>query len=121
MKPDKQNGGNKRSMMGIAFIIMWALAITVLVNYLTSMAGQGSSEEISYGQFRTLVEEDKVAAVVMSSTKYTIYLKEDLPQSGQDEASVPSASPTASQTEQLPPALQEAIGQQQDAGESSQE
>ena len=77
MKPDKQNN-NKRNLMGIVSIILWALVITVLVNYLTSMAGQGSSTEISYGEFRTLVAEDKVAAVVMTSTKYTIYLKEDL-------------------------------------------
>ena len=118
MKPDKQNGGNKRSMMGIAFIIMWALAITVLVNYLTSMAGQGTSIEISYGQFRSLVEEDRVAAVVMSSTKYTIYLKADLPQPTQSEAPAQSASPSPDLTEQLPPALQQAMGQAQDSGES---
>ena len=99
MKPDKQNN-NKRNLMGIISIILWALVITVLVNYLTSMAGQGSSTEISYGEFRTLVAEDKVAAVVMTSTKYTIYLKEDLA-----PLPTPSPAPTASQEGQLTPGL----------------
>ena len=103
MKPDKQNN-NKRNLMGIVSIILWALVITVLVNYLTSMAGQGSSTEISYGEFRTLVAEDKVAAVVMTSTKYTIYLKEDLAIEPTPTA-VPSTTPSTNLPEQSLPGL----------------
>ena len=74
MKPDKQNGSggnNRRNLMGLVSIIIWALVITILVNYLTSLADQGSSIEISYSQFRQLVEEHKVAYVDMTATKYT--------------------------------------------------
>ncbi|MCI8478770.1 MAG: ATP-dependent zinc metalloprotease FtsH [Oscillospiraceae bacterium] len=75
--------------MGLASIIIWALVITILVNYLTSLANQGSSIEISYSQFRALVEEHKVAYVDMTSTKYTITLKEES-QPAPSEMPVPS-------------------------------
>ena len=70
MKPDKDSGGgnNKRNMMGIASVILWALIITVLVNYLTSVARQSSTTQIMYGEFRQMVMEDKVEKVVMTNS-----------------------------------------------------
>ena len=72
----KGGGNNKRNITAIVSIILWALVLTVLVNYATSMFRQANSVEISYGTFRELVREDCVAGVLMESNKYTIYLKD---------------------------------------------
>ena len=72
----KGGGNNKRNITAIVSIILWALVLTVLVNYATSMFRQANSVEISYGTFRELVKEDCVAGVLMESNKYTIYLKD---------------------------------------------
>ena len=72
----KGGGNNKRNITAIVSIILWALVLTVLVNYATSMFRQANSVEISYGTFRDLVKEDCVAGVLMESNKYTIYLKD---------------------------------------------
>uniref|UniRef100_UPI002616BD58 ATP-dependent metallopeptidase FtsH/Yme1/Tma family protein n=1 Tax=uncultured Flavonifractor sp. TaxID=1193534 RepID=UPI002616BD58 len=83
MNPDNQNnnrgkggGGNRRNTTAIISIILWALVLTVLVNYATSMARSANAVEISYSLFCQLLEEDKVESVVMESTKYTITLKD---------------------------------------------
>ncbi|MCI7472068.1 MAG: ATP-dependent zinc metalloprotease FtsH [Clostridiales bacterium] len=72
----KGGGNNKRNITAIVSIILWALVLTVLVNYATSLFRQANSVEISYGVFRELVKEDCVAGVLMDSHKYTIYLKD---------------------------------------------
>ncbi|WP_279279978.1 ATP-dependent zinc metalloprotease FtsH [Pseudoflavonifractor sp. 524-17] len=94
MKPDHQpgNGGgnNRRNLMGIVSIILWALVVTILINYFTSMADSARSTEILYSEFLQLIEEDKVYSVSMTNTKFTIYLKEDAAAVGLDpEAPVP--------------------------------
>ena len=81
MNSDQNNnrgkgGGNKRNTTAIISIVLWALVLTLLVNYATSRARSANSEEISYGQFRQLVMEDKVEGVVMEADRYTIILKE---------------------------------------------
>ena len=83
MNPDNKNnnrgkggGGSRRNTTAIISIILWALVLTVLVNYATSMARSANSVEISYSQFRNLVEQDVVEGVLMESSKYTITLKE---------------------------------------------
>ena len=72
----KGGGNNRRNVTAIVSIILWALVLTVLVNYATSMFRQANSVELSYGTFRELVKQDCVEGVVMTSTKYTIYLKD---------------------------------------------
>lgn len=83
MNPDNKNnnrgkggGSSRRNTTAIISIILWALVLTVLVNYATSMARSANSVEISYSQFRNLVEQDVVEGVLMESSKYTITLKE---------------------------------------------
>ena len=95
MKPDKDSGGgnNKRNMMGIASVILWALIITVLVNYLTSVARQSSTTEIMYGEFRQMVMEDKVEKVVMTNSKFVIYPKKEAAEG--EAATVESPAPGA--------------------------
>ncbi len=100
MKPDKQrNGGpnNKRNLMGIVSILLWALVITILVNYFLSMSSQANSDLIQYSDFLRLVTEDKVYSVEMTGNKYTVYLKEDVAAVGIDPDAVP-ALPTPGQT-----------------------
>ena len=76
-KPRKSGNNNKRNLMAIGSIVLWALVITILVNYFTGMAAQANSTEIRYSEFKQLVEEDKVYSVTTTNNKFTIYLKED--------------------------------------------
>ena len=82
MNSDQQNnnrgkgGGNKRNVTAVVSILLWALVLTVLVNYATSLFRQANSVELSYGVFRELIRQDCVDGVLMDSYKYTIYLKD---------------------------------------------
>ena len=73
----KGSGGNNKNMMGIVSIILWALIITLMINYFTSSMSTSRSEQIEYSQFVEMVENDEVAWVVMESNKYTIYPRPD--------------------------------------------
>ena len=91
-----KGGGSKRNATAVASIILWALVLTLLVNYATSRARSANSVEISYGQFRQLIMEDKVEGVVMEATRYTIILKEGATLDGEAparEEQEPSVSP----------------------------
>ncbi len=72
--PGNNSGGNK-NMMGIISLILWALIITLMINYFTSSMARSNSTQIEYSQFVEMVENDEVAWVVMESNKYTIYPK----------------------------------------------
>lgn len=69
----KGSGGSNKNMMGIISIILWALIITLMINYFTSSMSTSRSNQIEYSQFVEMVENDEVAWVVMESNKYTIY------------------------------------------------
>lgn len=105
MKPDKQSGNgsnnNKRNMMGIASIILWALVITILINYFTSMASAANSTEIFYSDFVRMVEEDKVYSVTLTNGKFTIYLKEDVAKVGINPDEQPIPTPVPEDSSQL--------------------
>ena len=76
-KGSGNNSGGNKNMMGIVSIVLWALIIVLMVNYVTSMATTRQSTEIDYSEFVQMVRDDKVAWVVMESNKYTIYPKPD--------------------------------------------
>ena len=106
MNSDNQNnnrgkggGNNRRNTTAIISIILWALVLTVLVNYATSMARSANSVEITYSQFLELVENDQVESVVMESSKYTITLKDgvSLDKNGNVVQSATTSSDTASE------------------------
>ena len=108
MNSDNQNnnrgkgGGNsRRNATAIISIILWALVLTVLVNYATSMARSANSVEITYSQFLQLVEDDMVKSVVMESSKYTITLKDgvSLDKNGNVVSSGAADSNTSSENE----------------------
>ena len=76
-KNKRNSGGSNKNLMGIVSIVLWALIIVLMVNYVTSMATTRQSTEIDYSEFVQMVRDDKVAWVVMESNKYTIYPKPD--------------------------------------------
>ena len=76
-KRNSGGGNNNKNLMGIVSIVLWALIIVLMVNYVTSMATTRQSTEIDDSEFVQMVRDDKVAWVVMESNKYTIYPKPD--------------------------------------------
>ncbi|MCI2106486.1 MAG: ATP-dependent zinc metalloprotease FtsH [Intestinimonas sp.] len=66
-------------MMGIISIILWALIITLAVNYFTSSLSNSHTTEIKYSDLIQMVKDDKVKEVVFESgnNKITITPKED--------------------------------------------
>ena len=94
---------NPKSTMALLSIVLWALAITIFINYATSLAQKANTQEISYGEFRQMVMDDKVASVVMSNDKFVIYPKID--ESGQYASpdQEPSGTLSVPGQENLPP------------------
>ena len=52
--PGGSPGGNK-NMMGIVSIILWALIITLMINYFTSTMSTSHSQQIEFSQFLEMV------------------------------------------------------------------
>jgi len=80
--PNKRNNNqppkkDPRNVMALISIGLWAVVITVLLNWGISALRQSNSSEISYGDFRQMVADHKVAGVVMSNEKFVIYPKVD--------------------------------------------
>ena len=81
-KKGNQNNGKKGSpnIMGIVSLIVWALIITVLLNYFFSFASTANTVEVKFSEFVSLVKEDKVEEVKLESGKYTFTLKKSAQQ-----------------------------------------
>ena len=94
----KGSGGNNKNMMGIVSIILWALIITLMINYFTSSMSTSRSEQIEYSQFVEMVENDEVAWVVMESNKYTIYPRPEASAANQDSQDTQDAGSDAAVT-----------------------
>ena len=93
MKPDK--GNNKKNMVGLITIILWALVGTMLLKSCTSSYDSANEVQVEYSTFRQWVVADLVESVNMDSSKYVITLKEGK----EDEAKSYLTQPEASQTE----------------------
>lgn len=63
---------NKNNKQGISFVIMVTLITSILVLALYQFRGAGTSKEISYDKFLSMVEEDKVEKVLISSDRIEI-------------------------------------------------
>ncbi len=102
-RPDQPGGPKRKNTMMLLSLVLWALAITVFINYASSMYKQTNSMEIDYGTFRQMVVDNKVARVVMASDKFVIYPKidEDGVYAAPDIA--PSGSLTVPSQDNLPP------------------
>ncbi|MDO5399051.1 MAG: ATP-dependent zinc metalloprotease FtsH [bacterium] len=55
--------------------LLASICATVLLNIIVSMVSSPSKTEISYSEFLTMVQEDKVDEVIIQSERYTIYEK----------------------------------------------
>ena len=93
LKPDK--GNNKKNMVGLITIILWALVGTMLLKSCTSSYASANEVQVEYSTFRQWVVADLVESVNMDSSKYVITLKEGK----EDEAKSYLTQPEASQTE----------------------
>ena len=84
MNPDKNKGKKGGSTQppkrrGIIAAVVWAVILVILFNFVAAKISNVGVQEVPYSQFVQMVEQDKVAAVELASSKYTFYLKEDLP------------------------------------------
>ena len=81
MEPNNRNNRNRgdknrRRGGGMWSIVLWALLLTIGVNYLSVMLDQArtakSSCEIAYSELVELVEEGKVKSIEFGDTVFTI-------------------------------------------------
>ena len=99
---NKGNGGGQgpRKKGLLIGAILWALVLVVFFNFIAKEISNAGTKEVPYSEFIQMVEEDKVAAVEMTANKYTFYLKEDLPNQGQDATNQDLAEVLTKQMEQ---------------------
>lgn len=101
--PDKQNknrkGGDKRNTTAIVSIILWALVTWFCSTTSPRWPSGPRPEEIDYSTFKQMVLDGQVERVVIDSTKFTIYPKEN---PGTDSEGT-DASPAPSSQLGLPP------------------
>ena len=69
MAPRKPDKDNKKNIRNIISIVVWALLLTVMFNYLTSLASKGSSTEITYSEFVSMVKNGEVASVAINESE----------------------------------------------------
>ena len=64
-KDQKNNQNRNRNMRGVVTLIIWALVLTVVFNYINAYSNnltkRASSHEIPYSQLIDLIQEDQVA------------------------------------------------------------
>jgi ATP-dependent metalloprotease FtsH len=74
-----KDGNNKSPMqnpLNLLMIVVILLVISLGVQPMINSLRMEDSMEVTYGEFRQLVSEDKVDRVLMASDKYTFWLKE---------------------------------------------
>ena len=108
MKPDKNNSGNnKRNVIGLVSIILWALFFTILLRSCQSAYENADTVQVPYTTFREWLVEDKIQEVNMETGLYTFTLREgvtvELPQdqTGQDQNWMSSIIPSAQKPEDV--------------------
>ncbi len=69
---NNNNGGNNRNGMTVMIFILAALLVLFLTSLLNSCARDATNKEISYSEFVSLVENDKVEEVTFTSNKIKI-------------------------------------------------
>ena len=76
-KKNRRRGhGPNKNMIGVISIILWALVITLIINYTFSSYNTSKTVEIPYSEFKQMILRDEVAKVDLYSNKYVITLKE---------------------------------------------
>jgi cell division protease FtsH len=79
LKNDKNNkkDNKKRTIIGIATILVWAFALLFALNMFSGSMSEAGNVEIHFSEFVALVKSDEVESVKMESGKYTITLTEE--------------------------------------------
>ncbi|SMC76989.1 ATP-dependent zinc metalloprotease FtsH [Papillibacter cinnamivorans] len=73
MKPKKEN---KNNYTGIVAIVLWALFITLIVNYMTSLYSSSTTREIKYNEFVSMVRSGQVDTVEIQDNMLLITPKQ---------------------------------------------
>ena len=90
---NRPGGPKRRNSIAMLSVVVWALIITLFINYATSLHRQANTTEVTYSTFKQLVQEGKVSRVVMSSDKYVIYPKLDVKADGSYTYAAPGKDP----------------------------
>ena len=68
---NNKNGKGNKNLKGVLILVVWALALTVAINYFSAYMGntanKSTSHEIPYSDLWTLVEQDKIESVSFES------------------------------------------------------
>ncbi len=68
---NNKNGKNNKNLKGVLTLVVWAVVLTVAVNYLSAYAGnsanKSTSHEVAYSDLWELVEQDKIESVSFES------------------------------------------------------
>ena len=100
-KENRPGGPKKRNSLAMLTVVIWALIITLFINYASSLRHQANTTEITYSSFKQLVQEGKVSRVVMSADKYVIYPMLDMKADGSYTYAVPGKAPEGKLTDPL--------------------
>ncbi len=74
MKPNK--GNNKKNVMGLVSLILWALVLTMIFKSCSSSYASANEVQVEYSVFRQWVVEELVDSVSMAGGRYEITLKD---------------------------------------------
>ena len=96
---NRPGGPKKRNSLAMLSIVVWALIITLFINYASSLRRQSNTTEVTYSTFKQMVMEDKVSRVVMSTDKYVIYPMLDVKADGSYTYAVPGKAPEGTLTD----------------------
>ena len=73
-----KSGKNNSNLRGIVSLVCWALLLTIIIswasNTMTSAGHQGSSVELGYSDFVTMLDEGQVESVTFSNTETIFYI-----------------------------------------------
>ena len=73
---NKKDPNNKKRYTGFISIVLWALILTIVFNFLFDGRNNPGMVEVKYSDFRNAVEQGAVELVDMESGAYTFYLKD---------------------------------------------
>ena len=75
MNNNKKQPGKSPIKNPFIILLLISIAATILLNFIVSMISNPSKTVISYSEFMTMVQEDKVDEVIIQSERYTTYEK----------------------------------------------
>lgn len=78
MSPNQNKGPEGPKKRNLIFTgILWAVMLTILINFVAAKFNQSQTEVLSYDEFLELVETDQVASVELDKNRYNITLKSE--------------------------------------------